>query len=54
MEYKKTKFIQKRQKFKRIYLIVKTILISGGQGKFAQAIKKLIQSTKSLLLTRMR
>ena len=40
MEYKKTKFIHERQKFQRIYIIMKTILISGGQGKFAQAIKK--------------
>ena len=46
MEYKKTKFIQERQKFKRIYLIVKTILISGGQGKFAQAIKKVNSNYK--------
>ena len=43
MGYQKTNFVEKRQKFTRAQVVLKTILISGGKGKFARA---LIQANK--------
>ena len=52
MGYQKANLVIKRQKVRKVQIIVKTILISGGKGKFAKALIKVNRKYKILAPTK--